>query len=742
MVGDTVWFRGMDPWYHMRLVDNLIANFPHLTAFDPFTGYPDGIRPPFHPLTDRLIAATAILLGGGAPSASLVDKVGAFFPAVLGALTVIPVYFVGRALFGRVAGVAAAFVLAILPGEFLSRTLLGFADHHVSEAFFATCTLLFLVLATRRVTAHDIRLSTLREGFAPGHRGGFILTALSGISLGLYLLAWRGGVLLLLVLFAYVAVRAVVDYVRKSESDDVIIVCSTAVIIGGAMVLPVVSRTWTPALFIAALLAAALSPVILRFMSRYARSRGWSTRTFAAVLIALGVIASALVAVAAPSALSNAINALRFILPTREGLSITEMHPLFFPSGEFSLRIGWTNFVTVLPLSILGLVLLLRDRRRSENHIILFAVWSTLMLLAVLSQRRFGYYYAGSAALLVGYLTARIWATDWVQARFASMRRHISISGKGQKKSELRALKAQQREKQSSALGLVALAAALVLVVVVPSADMAHNFAAEPSLMSPAWSETLDWLAANTDEPMGPDAYTALYDAPARGEEFAYPDTAYSIMAWWDYGHWLTRISLRIPVCNPFQQNARVAAGYFLSQEESDAEARLASLDSRYIIVDAKTAITSFHGVALWGGDSPEDYRDVYTQTTPTGATGRIVLYYPEYFQAMLARLFAFSAEESIPEQYEVIHYDLSGPGGDESRTIVGLEKFDTYDEARTYIEDSEDPHTALVSSNPFASCVPLNAMDGYSLVFESESLVSMFGKRVPEVRIFEYSGS
>ncbi|MFW6056292.1 MAG: STT3 domain-containing protein, partial [Chloroflexota bacterium] len=269
MVSDTVWFRGMDPWYHMRLVDNLIANFPHVTAFDPFTGYPDGIRPPFHPLTDRLIALPALLLGGGAPSAWLIDRVGAFFPVVLGALTVVPVYFVGRALFGRIAGATAAFVLAIIPGEFLSRSLLGFADHHVSEAFFSICTLLFLVLATHRITADDIRLGTIRQGLAPGHRGGLILTALSGISLGLYLLAWRGGVLLLLVVFAYVAVRAIVDYARKSDTDDVIIVCSTAVVIGGAMVLPIVSRTWTPALFIAALLAAALSPVVLRFIARY-----------------------------------------------------------------------------------------------------------------------------------------------------------------------------------------------------------------------------------------------------------------------------------------------------------------------------------------------------------------------------------------------------------------------------------------------------------------------------------------
>lgn len=742
MLPGAVWFRGMDAYYHMRLVDNLVANFPHLTAWDPFTFYPRGIEPPFHPLTGWLIAVSALLAGGGAPSAELIDKVGAFYPAILGALIVVPVYFLGWGLFGRVAGATAAIMIAIMPGEYLSRTLLGFADHHATEAFFSTCALLFLVLATRAAVSRGITLGSLKQSYVAGERRTFVLIALAGVSLGLYLLAWRGSALILLVLFVYTAIRAIADYARNVETDDVIIVCSPAVIIGGLMVVPIVLHTWTPALFVAALLAAAFSPVALRYVSRFARAHGWRTLLFAGVLVAAALVVVAIVGVVAPSAVRNAMSAIDFLIPTGEGLSIQEMHPLFFPSGEFSLRPPWTNFVTVLPVAIVALVLLLRARRRLDNHAVLFLVWSIVMLAAVLLQRRFGYYFAICAALLTAYLVARLYASGWVQRRVDAVTRTVRAPTGAQKKSDRRAMKARQSEKRSSAFALGALAAVLVLVLVVPSVDMSRNFATEAALMTTGWAEALDWLHDNTDDPMGADAYYALYDAPAPGEAFDYPDTAYSVMAWWDFGHWLTRVARRIPVCNPFQQGARTAARFFVSDDETEAREYLDSLDCRYVIVDAKTAVTSFHGVALFGGEQPDDYFQVYTQQTTSGTTEPILLYYPSYYQTMMARLFAFSAKVAEPEEYQVIRYRIADGHSSDERTITALERFDTYEEALAYIDESEDPNISLVSTSPFTTCVPVEAMDGYTLVFESRARTEIFGKLVPEVRIFEYSGA
>lgn len=118
--------------------------------------YVDKVAPVFNeylfkmfevPLFVWLISGTAWMLGWGSPSQSLIDTVGTYFPAVLGTLTIIPVYFIGRELFSKGAGIFAAILIAVLPGEWLGRSLLGFTDHHVAAVLFSTIMMLFLILA-------------------------------------------------------------------------------------------------------------------------------------------------------------------------------------------------------------------------------------------------------------------------------------------------------------------------------------------------------------------------------------------------------------------------------------------------------------------------------------------------------------------------------------------------------------------------------------------------------------------
>src|SRR4030065_199312 len=107
-VGDWIKFTGVDGYFFMRLVDYLAHNFPHLITFDPYFLYPDGSYVGIRSFFVYLIAGVAWLVGLGSPTQHVIDVVGVYFPAVLGALTVIPVYFIGKALFNRWAGVLAA----------------------------------------------------------------------------------------------------------------------------------------------------------------------------------------------------------------------------------------------------------------------------------------------------------------------------------------------------------------------------------------------------------------------------------------------------------------------------------------------------------------------------------------------------------------------------------------------------------------------------------------------------------
>ena len=148
--GGWVKFTSNDAYFHMRLVDNLVHNFPHLTHFDPYFIYPGGATTSggVH-FFDYLLAIIIWIIGLGSPTQHTIDVVGAYYPAVLAALTVIPVFFIGKALFNRWVGVMAAFLAALLPGEFLGRSILAFTDNHVAETLFSTVAVLFFILAVK-----------------------------------------------------------------------------------------------------------------------------------------------------------------------------------------------------------------------------------------------------------------------------------------------------------------------------------------------------------------------------------------------------------------------------------------------------------------------------------------------------------------------------------------------------------------------------------------------------------------
>jgi asparagine N-glycosylation enzyme membrane subunit Stt3 len=137
-VDGAVWFRETDAYYYIRNIESLVRHFPQINSFDPYMLYPGGGGGPPRPFFAQLVAAVVLLVSRGAPTLHTIEVVGAYMPAILGTLTLIPVYFIGKELFNRWAGVIAAALVVILPGEFLHRSLLGFTDHHVAETLFST----------------------------------------------------------------------------------------------------------------------------------------------------------------------------------------------------------------------------------------------------------------------------------------------------------------------------------------------------------------------------------------------------------------------------------------------------------------------------------------------------------------------------------------------------------------------------------------------------------------------------
>ena len=218
-VGDVIKFTGVDAYYHMRVVDNLVHNFPRLIEFDPYFVYPTGSWMAMPPFFDWLLAGIIWVITLGSPTQQVIDVVGVYFPAFLGALAVIPVYFAGRALFGHWAGLISAGLIAVLPGEFLGRSILGFTDHHVAETLLSATAMLFLLLAIKASRVSGLTFSHLRRRDWATIARPIIYSLLSGIFLGIYLITWFGGPLFVFIISVFFVVQFVIDHLRRMPPD-------------------------------------------------------------------------------------------------------------------------------------------------------------------------------------------------------------------------------------------------------------------------------------------------------------------------------------------------------------------------------------------------------------------------------------------------------------------------------------------------------------------------------------------
>jgi asparagine N-glycosylation enzyme membrane subunit Stt3 len=316
--------RGYDPWYHLRVIDSLVRNFPQRLTFDPYARFPGGQEVGFAPLFDLVAAVPAWLAGEG-----WVDPWASILPALLGALIPWPVFLLGRALLGPWPGLLAAAVVATAPGHLLHVTVAGFADHHGLEVLLSVLVLLFW----------------------PRWQAGMFL--------GLYLLSWQGGAVLVGILLLWLMLEP-----ERSRAAAPPFAVAAAVLLPFLLYGPVVHRQ-------ALAVLAALGASYLRLRLPLALA--------VAAILALVV-----------SAAGGHVSLTGYF---SRGPSVWELRPLLFATGSFSIAPAIEEFGHTTWLILPGLVIAMRQRS-------LFVVWSVAWLAATLLMRRHAYYFAVNAALL------------------------------------------------------------------------------------------------------------------------------------------------------------------------------------------------------------------------------------------------------------------------------------------------------------------------------------------------------
>jgi len=652
--GPFVKFGGNDPWYHMRIVENTLHNFPHRIWYDAFTYYPHGGYNPFAPLFDYLLSVIIWIIGLGNPYATLgqhgIEVIGAWYPAVLGALVVIPVYLIGKEIYNRNVGLFAAGLIAVLPGPSLTRTTLGFTDHDVGGILLNTIGLYFFILAIKHAKENRISFETILNKDWKSLKKPMTYTILAGITFGSFLLEWVGGMLFGYVVFGYVVIQYIIDHVRGESTDYLCIIGVSLYLTALVMIVPFLHPYSVEFTHVIILCSAMIAFLVMSGLSVALVKKRIATYGYPVAVIGTALIALVLLNVLNPALYSQLTGILGLLTPSPGEMTIAEAHPMRVFGTSLVHPGAWEWFTTTFFVAFAAFPWIgYNIARRFRPEEILLLVWSAVVLIGCFGQNRFAFFYAVNVALLCGFVSWKIIELVGVGFRDEEGFRAESaaknkVKGKGEKKGGARAKtqkkkpKAKVKVEKTNAEKIkrylraeVVFTFVIIFFVVfyLPLFSTPEHGRALGSIYPRGaggpeydWYESLSWMRNNTPDPGI--SYYELYEEPPRGEDYDYPEETYGVMSWWDYGHWITRIAHRIPNANPFQwgiggpgENGTIIPGacmFLTSKDEKEANWILDELDTRYVVSDFMMAdafnafYNKFGAITSWAGRGYPDY--------------------------------------------------------------------------------------------------------------------------------------
>ena len=426
---------------------------------------------------------------------------------------------------------------------------------------------------------------------------------------------------------------------------------------------------------------------------------------------------------------------------------VAELQPLLFQQGSFTLVLVWGNYTSASILALAGLAFAVyKAFKKGEPEMVALIIWSFISLIAALALRRFAYYLAINVSLLAGYCGWLILGLFGIKGAATEMSSATTagkvpakVDGKGKKAASARAKRLTTRKRTLAALGiaLVALLAIYPNTGPLPGGDRPFFDVATKGLDTPddAWCESLDWLRDNSPEPFGDAGYYYAYTA--------IPGSApgYSVVCWWDFGYWVSRMAHRVPLSNP--ASGKVGEqDFFTAQDATTADNISSKWGMKYVIVDDYTINwdKGFGAIANAAGQPESRYYEIYYLQQNNKLTSALC-YYPDYYNSMAVRLYCFEGHKYTPQETAVISWEeRQYPSGQPYKEITGLKTFHSYSDAASYLASQPNGNWRIVGKDPTVSPVPLDALDDYHLAYSSSQKSKIGTGDTSSVKIFEHS--
>ena len=543
--GEVVFGASADELYHLRRIQYTVERFPEVLSFDRYLNHPHGAEVVWPPAFDWSVAALArLLVGPGDPLA--VERVVAWAPPLLGALTAVAVFFIARRHAGPLAGWLAGGIFAVLPAA-AHHGGLGVLDHHVAVALL-TAGLLAAAMATFEST---------------GRRGASALAL--GLSLGGVVAVWPGALLHAALVQAVVVVWTLAARdapTAASRAGALAVAHAVAALVVAPFALgnewqefgtwsPFVLCNLQPVWFTAGALILGLLAAAIRHLPALA---GRGARVgFAVTTGALGVLAALL-----------SVPELRDSLATGAGwfgeeedfqTHVTELRSLFVaPGGELSARVALRKLSWLLPVFPLAWgVVAHRAVRGGSGASAVLALWSAFFFAAAVAQTRFVHTFSASFALVFGFAAQEV-------VRIYPRTRNPGL-------------------------------AALGLLLLIPSA-MGHRssvLGTVASLRGETPRTTTLQLRRGPLREVG--EFVARATPETRGWLDPEEEPEYAVLSAWGSGHALRYYGRRPMVQDNFgvyggRENFERSWRYFESRDEAEAVALLDEMQVRYVVAD------------------------------------------------------------------------------------------------------------------------------------------------------------
>jgi len=548
---------GYDSYYHMRRILYTTSHFPDSFRFDSYINFPYGSDIAWPPLFDQAASLLALIMGFLSQNRFNVEMSAAFFPVLLGIITLIPLYFAGSRIFNRNVALVSILILAVLPAH-ITKSLFGAVDHHVAEILLSTTAYALYITALKHSDINDLSLANLRKEIL--HSKPVIYAALTGVFFTISLLTWIGSPIFIGLLVIYVFVQFTIDLKENRSSEYLTIISIVPLLVTLVLIIPFILTSGRPvfeihsmflSFFQIAFVGICIALVlVMSLISRTIRSKHIAWWIYPLLIMILAIIGIFLTMIFAPSLFNSMTSGIGYLFRGDIILgTIGEAQPLFFTGNVFTLGPIWYNFTLSFYVAIIAFIVFVRIMVKESYppEMVFFTVWTLVIFSLTLLQRRFMYLLAINIALLTGFFIIM----SFKELKLEKSKNINSNRSARQKKQNVPKVELWKW----GVLNIV------VVAVILPNLFMGLLDATDPLVPSSDWKESMTWVKDNTPQP-------SFENNPS-----ITPD--YGILSWWDNGNWILYLGDRPVVSNNFQTGMDDTAQFFIEKDEFKARSIL-----------------------------------------------------------------------------------------------------------------------------------------------------------------------